>query len=93
MDDNSSTLVSTGWLSYNLKNPNIRIIDASWYLPSMNRDGKAEYKTSHIPGARFFDIDEICDLRVKLPHMAPTPEKFVSRMRGMGIGDGHQIII
>ena len=59
MDDNSSTLVSTGWLSYNLKNPNIRIIDASWYLPSMNRDGKAEYKTSHIPGARFFDIDEI----------------------------------
>ena len=93
MDDNSSTLVSTGWLSYNLKNPNIRIIDASWYLPGMNRDAKAEYENSHIPGARFFDIDEICDLRVKLPHMAPTPEKFISRIRGMGIGDSHQIVI
>ena len=88
--DDPKTLVSTDWLASRLKDPDIRVIDASWYLPAMNRDGKEEYKTSHIPGARFFDIDEISDLRSELPHMAPPVEKFMSRMRAMGIGDGHQ---
>jgi thiosulfate/3-mercaptopyruvate sulfurtransferase len=59
----------------------------------MGRDAKAEYKAAHIPGARFFDIDEITDSRSNLPHMAPPPEKFVSRMRAMGIGDGHQVVV
>ena len=93
MDDNSNTLISTDWLAYNLKNPNVRIIDASWYLPDMNRNAKDEYDKEHIPGARFFDIDEICDLRSKLPHMVPPPEKFVSRIRAMGIGDNHKTVI
>ena len=93
MDDNSNTLISTDWLAYNLKNPNVRIIDASWYLPDMNRNPKEEYDKQHIPGARFFDIDEICDPQSELPHMVPSPEKFVSRIRAMGIGDKHKIII
>jgi len=87
------TLVTTDWLATNLQNPDIRIIDASWYLPDMKRNGKGEYGKAHIPGARFFDIDEISDTRSNLPHMAPTPEKFVSRMRAMGIGDGHKVVI
>jgi thiosulfate/3-mercaptopyruvate sulfurtransferase len=62
-------------------------------LPSEGRDPKAEYEKAHIPGARFFDIDEISDSRSELPHMAPPVEKFVSRMRAMGIGDGHRVII
>lgn len=87
------TLVSTNWLARNLKDPDLRILDASWYLPEMGRDQKAEYKSRHIPGARFFDIDEISDRRSSLPHMAPPPEKFISRMRAMGIGDGHQVVV
>lgn len=87
------TLVSTDWLADHLSNPDLRVIDGSWYLPAMNRDARAEYEAAHIPGARFFDIDEICDSRSALPHMAPPPEKFVSRMRAMGIGDGHQVVI
>ena len=59
----------------------------------MNRNAKDEYDKEHIPGARFFDIDEICDLRSKLPHMVPPPEKFVSRIRAMGIGDNHKTVI
>jgi len=59
----------------------------------MNRDPKAEYDAAHIPGARFFDIDEICDQRSDLPHMVPPVEKFMSRMRAMGIGDGHQVVV
>lgn len=91
--DDPKTLVSTGWLAQHLKDPDLRIIDASWYMPATGRDAKAEYMASHIPGARFFDIDEISDQRSELPHMAPPVEKFISRMRAMGIGDGHQVVV
>jgi thiosulfate/3-mercaptopyruvate sulfurtransferase len=59
----------------------------------MGRDARAEYDAGHIPGARFLDLDEVSDARSPLPHMAPPPEKFVSRMRRFGIGDGHQVVI
>jgi thiosulfate/3-mercaptopyruvate sulfurtransferase len=87
------TLVSTEWLAQHLKDPDLRILDASWYLPAANRDCLAEYRACHIPGARYFDIDEIADTRSTLPHMAPPPEKFISRLRGMGVGDGHQVVV
>lgn len=93
MTDDPKTLVSTGWLADHLRDPDLRIIDASWYMPAMNRDPLAEYQAGHIPGARFFDIDEISDHRSELPHMAPTVEKFMSRLRAMGVGDGHQVVI
>ena len=91
--DDPRTLVSTDWLARHLKDPDLRVLDASWYLPDQNRDAKAEYAAGHIQGARFFDIDEISDQRSALPHMAPPPEKFISRMRAMGVGDGHQVVI
>ena len=87
------TLVSTGWLSRHLEDPDLRILDGSWHLPDTGRDGRAEYEQEHIPGARFFDINEIADTECGLPHMAPSPEKFMSRMREMGIGDGHQVVV
>ena len=93
MADDPRTLVSTDWLAAHLKDTDLRIFDASWYLPDAGRDPKAEYAASHIPGARFFDIDEISDARSELPHMAPTVEKFMSRMRAMGVGDGHQVVV
>ena len=91
--DDPKTLVSTAWLAAHRADPDLRLIDASWYLPDSGRNAKAEYQTAHIPGARFFDIDEITDHRSALPHMAPPPEKFISRLRAMGIGDGHQVVI
>jgi thiosulfate/3-mercaptopyruvate sulfurtransferase len=91
--DDPRTLVSTDWLAAHLRDPDLRVLDASWYLPEAGRDARAEYQAAHIPGARFFDIDEIADLRSPLPHMAPPPEKFISRMRAMGVGDGHQVVV
>ena len=91
--DDPRTLVSTAWLGAHLEDPDLRILDASWYLPQMARDARAEYAAAHIPGARFFDIDEMSDHRSALPHMAPPPEKFISRMRAMGVGDGHQVVV
>ncbi|QUJ75936.1 3-mercaptopyruvate sulfurtransferase [Sulfitobacter albidus] len=93
MTDDPKTLVSTDWLAKHLKDPDLRILDASWYLPDAGRDARAEYDAAHIPGARFFDIDEISDARSDLPHMAPPIEKFMSRMRAMGVGDGHQVVV
>ncbi len=91
--DDPRTLVSARWLAAHLSDPDLRVIDASWYMPDMDRDARAEYEVAHIPGARFVDIDEIGDQRSALPHMAPPVEKFISRMRGMGIGDGHQVVV
>lgn len=91
--DNPKTLVSTDWLAKHLKDPDLRLLDASWYLPGTNRDAKADYDAAHIPNARFFAIDEIADHRSELPHMVPPVEKFMSRMRAMGIGDGHQVVV
>ncbi len=86
-------LVSTEWLAERLHAPDIRILDASYYLPGDKRDARALYREGHIPGARFFDIDEIADEHSPLPHMLPPVEKFVSRIRRMGIGDGHRVIV
>ncbi|SNS85899.1 3-mercaptopyruvate sulfurtransferase [Antarctobacter heliothermus] len=91
--DDPKTLVSTEWLAQHLNDPDLRVLDASWYLPAMNRDARTDYAAGHIPGARYFDIDDVSDARSDLPHMAPPPEKFMSRLRAMGVGDGHQVVV
>ena len=91
--DDPKTLVSTQWLDDHLKDPDLRLFDASWFLPGSGQDARANYDRAHIPNARFFDIDEISDNRSELPHMAPPAEKFISRMRALGVGDGHQVVV
>jgi len=93
MADDPRTLVSTGWLADHLGDPDLRVIDSSWHMADTGRDARADYAAAHIPGARFFDIDEIADHRSELPHMAPPVEKFMSRCRAMGVGDGHQVVV
>lgn len=91
--DEREHLVSTQWLAERLNAPDIVILDASYYLPDAGRDARAEYDEQHIPGAIFFDIDEISDPASDLPHTMPPPEMFSSRMRKMGIGDGMRIVV
>jgi thiosulfate/3-mercaptopyruvate sulfurtransferase len=88
----STELASTAWLAAHLGSPDLAILDCSWHLPTANRDAKAEFRLVHIPGSQFFDIDEICDTQNPLPHMLPSPEKFASRMRKLGVGDGKKVI-
>ena len=80
-----SPLVTTDWLAARLGEPGVVILDGSWHMPADGRDAKAEYAQGHIPGAAFFDIDEIADHATDLPHMLPTPPSFataVRRLRG-----------
>jgi thiosulfate/3-mercaptopyruvate sulfurtransferase len=86
-------LTETNELARELDAPDLVIIDASWHMPAENRNAHEEYLAEHIPGAIFFDIDEIADTKSGLPHMLPPPEKFSSRMRSMGIGDGSRIVV
>ena len=90
---NKEALVTTEWLARHLSAPDVRVVDASWYLPTLKRDAKAEYAKQHIPGAVFFDIDDIADTSNPLPHMLPSAEKFAARVRKMGLGDGNRIIV
>jgi thiosulfate/3-mercaptopyruvate sulfurtransferase len=89
----TNPLVSTDWLLEHLDAPDLRIVDASWYLPDAERNPRAEYASEHIPGAVFFDIDDVSDSDNPLPHMLPPPEKFASRMRKLGLGDGNRVVV
>lgn len=86
-------IVETDWLANHLRSPDLIILDGSWHLPNSGRDAKSEYLTEHIPGALFFDIDDLSDEKSELPHMLPSTVKFASRMKKMGIGDGARIVV
>jgi thiosulfate/3-mercaptopyruvate sulfurtransferase len=93
MATQTDPVVSCAWLAERLDAPDIRVIDATWFLPGDGRDAKALYAARRIPGAIFFDIDEIADKGTTLPHMLPKPEKFASRMKAMGVGDGARVVV
>jgi thiosulfate/3-mercaptopyruvate sulfurtransferase len=86
-------LCSTEWLEEHLYDPRLRILDGSFQLPGSGRDPRAEYAAGHIPGALFFDIDDICDPTTELPHMLPPPEVFAAKMRALGIGDDDHVVV
>ncbi|PPD29566.1 MAG: 3-mercaptopyruvate sulfurtransferase [Hyphomicrobium sp.] len=86
-------IVETDWLHAHLSAPDLVVFDASWHLPTDNRNPKAEYLAEHIPGAIFFDIDDLSDEKSPLPHMLPSSVKFASRMKKMGVGNGMRIVV
>ena len=87
-----TTIVTADWL---LARPDadILIFDASYFLPTMGRDGRSEYDKAHIPGAVFFDIDGIKDEASDLPHMIPSAEVFQETMRALGLRQDQQIVV
>lgn len=93
MTDQPGHLVSTDWLDRQLGDPALRILDASWYLPGMGRDAKAEYLSGHIPGAVFTDIDAISDQTSPLPHMAPSAEDFAQHAAELGLNGARWIVV
>ena len=86
-------IVDTEWLAGHLSSPGLIVLDGSWHLPTANRDPKAEFLAEHIPGAVFFDIDDLSDEKSVLPHMLPSTTKFSSRMKKMGVGDGMKVVV
>ena len=91
-DDTDSPLVSTGWLQNHLADKDLRIIDASWYLPAEDRNPRLEYLDAHIPGAAFFDLDAIADKSTGLPHMLLSADEFAKAVGKLGISETDRIV-
>jgi thiosulfate/3-mercaptopyruvate sulfurtransferase len=89
----SRWLVSTDWLAEHLREPNVIAVDGSYFLPTQKRDALAEYRSGHIPGAVFFDIEAVSDHSTELPHMLPGPTQFGEVVGGLGIGDGDTVVV
>ncbi len=85
-------LVSTEWLAATLGAPDLVVFDATKYLPNEGRDGAAEFRDAHIPGARYFDIDAIADPDTDLPHMVPSPGRFARMLGALGVGNDTRVV-
>jgi thiosulfate/3-mercaptopyruvate sulfurtransferase len=89
----SRWLVTTDWLATRLANPEVVVVDGSFYLPALKRDAAAEYLAGHIPGAVRFDIDAIADHSNPLPHMLPSTDEFARAVGALGIADTDTIVV
>src|SRR6201994_4786829 len=85
-------LVTTEWLASELGKPDLVVFDATKYLPNEPKDGHAEFLRAHIPGARYFDIDQVADTDTDLPHMVPTPGRFARLMAALGVSNTSRIV-
>jgi thiosulfate/3-mercaptopyruvate sulfurtransferase len=92
-DDIMELLVSTDWLANEIGASDLRVVDATWFMPDAGRNAQAEYEGGHIPSAVFMDLEELADANSSLPNTLPPPEKFASRMQSLGLGDGSRIVV
>ena len=88
-----ASLVSTEWLDEHLGSEGLQVLDASWYLPTENRDPKQEFTRKHIMGAGYFDINSFSDPDHHLPHMVPSEQRFCVELSKLGISDGDHVVI
>ncbi len=93
MSDTVPTLVDTAWLADRLGDPGVRIVDATWHLPTVDREGIEDYNEGHIPGAVFWDLDAIADPDDPLPHMVPDEATFEAHMKALGISNEHHVVV
>jgi thiosulfate/3-mercaptopyruvate sulfurtransferase len=86
-------LVSTEWLAAHLDDPHVRVLDVSYKQPGITPTARADYESGHIPGAVFFDIDDVAQPGTTLPHMIPSPERFAQKMAERGIGNSDRVVV
>jgi thiosulfate/3-mercaptopyruvate sulfurtransferase len=90
---NPGALVETGWLAEHLNDPDVRVLDSSTHLPNAGRNAKEEFPSLHIPGAVFFDVDDISNHDDPLPHMLPSAEQFAEQVAALGISNGDKVVV
>ncbi|KAG9153236.1 hypothetical protein Leryth_026162 [Lithospermum erythrorhizon] len=93
MMSTNEPIVSVDWLHASLGEPDIKVLDASFYMPNERRNPLQEYQVAHIPGALFFDIDGIADRTTDLPHMLPSEKAFVAALSALGIENNDRVVV
>ncbi len=91
-EDRPDALVGAAWLAGNLSRPDVKVLDGTFLMATSGRDARAEFDEEHIPGARFFDIDDICDPSATPPHMLPDPALFAAKVGALGISNDDQVV-
>ncbi len=86
-------LVSVEWLNDRLKHQNLRVIDATLYLPTHGKNALVEFQQAAIPGAVFFDLDSVKNEASPLPHMLPSAEKFAREMDKLGVKNSSTVVV
>ncbi len=86
-------LISVEALRASIGRPDVRVVDATWFMPDAGRAARAEYLGGHLPAAVFFDIDAIADATSPLPHMLPTPERFGEAVGRLGLGKHDHVVV
>ena len=86
-------LVSTEWLAAHLGDPQVRVLDSSFKQPGVTPTARQDYDAGHIPGAVYFDIDDVAEPGTSLPHMIPSAERFAQKMAERGVGDGDRVVV
>ena len=89
----SNTFISSAELASQLEGSDLNVVDASWYLPADGRDPRAEFLSSRVPGAQFFDIDTVADLEHACPHMLPSEPVFTQCVQALGIGANSRVVV
>ena len=92
-NDNEYCVVSADWLHQNLRKPDVKVVDASWYMPNEQRNPLQEFQDAHIPSAVFFDVDKISDQTSNLSHMLPSERAFAAAVSSLGIKNKDKVII
>ena len=88
-----SPLISSAELASRFGDPELRLLDASWFLPAEGRSGREEFAAERIPGAVFFDIDAVSDTSVDLPHMLPAPGAFAEAASALGLSPDLDVVV
>jgi thiosulfate/3-mercaptopyruvate sulfurtransferase len=86
-------LVTTDWLADNLTDPDLRVVDATWYLPINEADAEQEFEDAHIAGSVYLNISDVCDKTQSAPHMLPASAQFATQASALGLGSDHTIIV
>jgi len=86
-------LVSTQWLADHICAPDLRILDATLFLPGTGRDAAEDYAAAHIPGAGFLNLPTLCDPDHPAPGMLPPDAMFTDRLQALGVDADSRIIV
>lgn len=88
-------LVSADWLKDNIASPDLVVLDATWVPPFLKDrpNGKSCYQSGHIPGAPYFDIDDIADSSSGLKHMLPSADVFAAKVGALGISNKSRVVV